>query len=385
MATVVVAGAIANKLRNGGEAWVRLSWVEGLARLGCRVVFAEQIGSESCVGDDGEPAPFAESANRRYFIDVMESFGLLDRSTLICADTGESVGMGVAELSELASEADLLVNISGHLRLPEVMQRFRRRAYVDLDPGFTQIWHVQGADLGVDAHDTHFTVGENIGRPGCDIPTGGFEWRPMPPPVVLDRWPVAAAGDPRRFTTVAGWRGAFGRVDYNGHSYGLKVHEFRKVIDLPRRVPLTFELALDIHAGDHRDRTALEQAGWQLIDPRAASRGPFQFRDYVQSSGAEFSVAQGIYVETHSGWFSDRTVRYLASGKPALVQDTGFSASYPAREGLVAFTGPDDAAREAQRIAADHSAHAAAARALAEERFDSDRLLPRFLEQAGVP
>jgi len=384
MATIVVAGAIANKAHNGGEAWVRLSWLEGLERLGCRVVFVEQIGAESCVGPDGSRAPFAQSVNRSYFAEVMESFGLLDRSALVCPDTGESAGMTVEELEGLAAEADLLVNISGHLRLPEVMARFPRRAYVDLDPGFTQIWHVQGADLGVDAHDTHFTVGENIGRPGCDIPTGGFDWHAVPPPVVLDRWPVTDSANPGRFTTVAGWRGAFGRVEHDGRSYGLKVHEFRKVMDLPRRVPLTFELALDIHPGDHKDRAALEAAGWQLVDPRAASGGPFTFRDYVQGSGAEFSVAQGIYVETRSGWFSDRTVRYLASGKPALVQDTGFSDNYPATEGLVAFTSPEEAAREAQRIAADHPAHAAAARALAEERFDSERVLPRFLEQAGV-
>jgi len=384
MATVVVAGAIANKLRNGGEAWVRLSWVEGFERLGCRVVFAEQIASDSCVGEDGEPASFAQSANRRYFVEVMESFGLLDRSTLICTDTGEAVGMGAAELGDLAGEADLLVNISGHLRLPEVTPRFRRRAYVDLDPGFTQIWHVQGADLGVDAHDSHFTVGENIGRPGCEIPTGGFEWRAMPPPVVIERWPVCETPDAGRFTTVAGWRGAFGRVEHDGRSYGLKVHEFRKVIDLPRRVPLTFELALDIHPGDHRDRAALEDAGWRLVDPRAASRGPFEFRDYVQGSAAEFSVAQGIYVETASGWFSDRTVRYLASGRPALVQDTGFSSNYPATEGLVAFNSLDDAVRQAQRIAADPPGHGAAARALAEERFDSDTVLRRLLQNLGV-
>jgi hypothetical protein len=276
------------------------------------------------------------------------------------------------------------VNISGHLRHPDVAPRFRRRAYVDLDPGFTQIWQVQGADLGLDAHDVHFTVGENIGQPDCDIPTAGFDWIPVPPPVVLERWPVAATQDTGRFTTIAGWRGAFGRVEHEGHSYGLKVHEFRKVIELPRQVPLMFELALEIHPGDFRDREALERNGWRLVDPGSVAGGPLGFRDYVQGSGAEFSVAQGIYVDTNSGWFSDRTVRYLASGKPALVQDTGFSSNYPAREGLVAFSSPAEAAERAQLIAADYPAHSAAARALAEQRFDSDRVLPRFLEQAGL-
>jgi hypothetical protein len=166
--------------------------------------------------------------------------------------------------------------------------------------------------------------------------------------------------------------------------YGLKVHEFRKVMELPTRVPLDFEIALDIYPGDDRDRESLEENGWHLVRPADTVRGPEAFRRYVQGSGAEFSVAQGIYVDTNSGWFSDRSVRYLASGRPALLQDTGFSANYPVGEGLVAFRTLDEAAAGAERIAADYPAHRAAARELAEERFDSGRVLPRFLEEAGL-
>jgi hypothetical protein len=161
------------------------------------------------------------------------------------------------------------------------------------------------------------------------------------------------------------------------------VHEFRKMIELPERVPdAKFEIALDIHPGDAKDRDALLANGWRLTDPRVEVPGPLEFRGYVQRSGAEFSVAQGIYVEAGSGWFSDRTVRYLASGKPALVQETGFSDNYPVGEGLVPFRTLDEAAAGARRITADYERHSAAARALAEERFDSDRVLGRFLEEA---
>jgi hypothetical protein len=233
----------------------------------------------------------------------------------------------------------------------------------------------------LEGHHVYFTVGENIGNDRCPIPTDGIEWRAVPPPVVLTDWPRAEPGG--AFTTVGAWRGAFGPVEYGGRTYGLKVHEFRKVIDLPRRVAeAEFEIALDIHAGDAADRDALIEHGWRLRDPRKAVPGPIEFRRYVQGSGAEFSVAQGVYVDTESGWFSDRTVRYLASGKPALVQDTGFSRNYPVGEGLIGFRTLDEAVAGARLITADWERHAKAARQLAEERFDSDRVLTRFLEEA---
>jgi hypothetical protein len=385
MDTLVVSGAIANKHLNGGEAWVRLSWILGLRRLGFDVWFVEQIDEATCVDAAGAPAPFAQSENRRYFEQVVERFGLGERASLLYEGGREAAGVPLEELLPVAQEARLLVNVSGHLDLEPLMSRLRRKAYVDLDPGFTQFWHADGTGgARLEGHDVHFTVGENIGRPGCPIPTCGLDWRAVRPPAVLEEWPVADAGDADRFTTIGAWRGAFGPVEFGGHTYSLKVHEFRKVIELPRRSRQRFEIALDIHPGDERDRAALEANGWTLVDPRVTVPGPLEFRDYVQRSGAEFSVAQGIYVETSSGWFSDRTVRYLASGRPVLVQDTGFSANLPVGEGLLAFTDLDGAVQGAERIAADYEHHRRAARAVAEAHFDSDTVLSRFLEEAGI-
>jgi hypothetical protein len=385
MDTLVVSGAIANKHLNGGEAWVRLSWILGLRRLGFDVWFVEQIDEGTCVDAADAPAPFAQSENRRYFEQVVERFGLGDRASLLYEGGREAAGVLLEELLPVAQEARLLVNVSGHLDLEPLMSRLRRKAYVDLDPGFTQFWHADGtAGARLEGHDVHFTVGENIGRPGCPIPTCGLDWRAVRPPAVLEEWPVADAGDADRFTTIGAWRGAFGPVEFDGHTYSLKVHEFRKVIELPRRSQQRFEIALDIHPGDERDRAALEANGWTLVDPRVTVPGPLEFRDYVQRSGAEFSVAQGIYVETNSGWFSDRTVRYLASGRPVLVQDTGFSANLPVGEGLLTFTDLDGAVKGAERIAADYEHHRRAARAVAEAHFDSDTVLSRFLEEAGI-
>jgi hypothetical protein len=385
MATVVVSGAIANKYLNGGEAWVRLSWVLGLRKLGVDVYFVEQIGAAACVGEEGQPTTFDRSANKAYFDEIMERFGLTTAAALVYENGEETSGVGFADLLDVAESADLLINISGHLELESLMRRLSRKAYVDLDPGFTQLWHATGTvGARLEGHDHYFTVGVRIGAEGCSIPTGGFEWRAVMPPVVLDEWPVTNASDHARFTTVGSWRGAFGPIEHDGSVYGLKVHEFRKVIDLPRRSDGSFEIALDIHPADSKDREALIANGWRLADPRVEARDPDAFRRYVQGSGAEFSVAQGMYVQARVGWFSDRTVRYLASGKPALVQDTGFGEGGEANEGLVAFRTVEEATTGAARIVRDYDAHARAARSLAERLFDSDKVLPRFLDQAGV-
>ena len=386
MRTVIVSGALANKPFNGGEAWVRLSWALGLRRLGFRVYFVEQIVPRVCVGG-GAPAPVADSANLAYFRQVTREFGLAETSALVDLETGETYGVPEAALRDIANSAELLVNISGHLTWLMVMTRVRRKAFVDIDPGFTQVWHSEGnPNVRLEGHDLYFTIGENIGRPGCDIPTGGIRWRPTRQPVVLDEWPVSTGGNPGRFTTVASWRGAYGPVQLAGRTFGVKAHEFRKFVELPSRLRdtgQTFEIALDIHPADGKDRNLLTDNGWRIVRPQAAS-GPDDFRRYVQQSGAEFSVAQGVYVHTNSGWFSDRTVRYLASGKPALVQETGFSRNLPAGRGLVPFTTLEEAVEGARRIADDYRGHAQAARALAESHFDSDKVLGDFLEVAGV-
>src|SRR5688572_9695461 len=256
MKVVIVSGALANKRGNGGEAWVRLSWALGLRRLGFDVYFVEQIDPTTCLDGAGHPcASFLDSANVAYFRDVTRRFGLGDRSSLICGRGETCAGVSLSELLDVADAADMLVNVSGHLKLESLMRRLRRKAYVDIDPGFTQFWHADPAtDFRLEGHDFYFTIGENIGTRECPIPTGGIRWHPVRQPVVLDDWPVAheRPGDasPVRFTTVASWRGAFGPVQHDGKTYGVKAHEFRKVLDLPRQSPSIFEIALDIHPSD---------------------------------------------------------------------------------------------------------------------------------------
>jgi hypothetical protein len=385
MTTIVVSGAIANKYRNGGAAWTRLSWILGFKKLGFEVYFVEQIGRRTCVDAAGAVTTFEDCVNLAYFKRIAEQFGLTGAAVLIY-ENGEQVhGTTYAELLDLAEAADLLVNISGHLTLEPLLRRLRRKAYIDLDPGFTQFWHAAGnAGPRLAGHDFYFTVGENIGTPSCPIPTGGIRWRPTRQPVVPEQWPATYEGDHDRFTTVASWRGPYGRIQHGGRAFGLKVHEWRKFVELPERAQQAFEIALDIHPADEKDMNLLRHHGWRIVDPGVAAHDPAAFRRYIQTSGAEFSVAQGIYVETESGWFSDRTVRYLASGKPALVQDTGCSRNYPAGEGLMPFHTLEQAIDGAGRIARDYEGHCQAARALAETYFDSDKVLGRLIEEVGL-
>jgi hypothetical protein len=385
LAIVLVSGAIANKLHQGGEAWVRLSWALGLKKLGFRVHFVEAIAREKCADARGAAADFDACENRAYFRRVAEQFGL-ERSATLVEEGGERTsGLSWAELLELADAAELLVNISGHLAVEPLLRRVRRKAYIDIDPGFTQYWHAEGlAGARLSGHDFFFTIGENVGTSGCPIPTAGIPWRPTRQPVVLDDWPIARAGDPDRFTTVANWRSSFGPVRHGARTFGLKVHEFRKFIDLPARARAQFEIALNIHPADDRDLKSLQAHGWAIIDAFAAASDPSAFRRFVQSSGAEFSAAQGIYVDTQSGWFSDRTVRYLASGKPVLVQDTGFGRHLPVGEGLLSFRTLEEAVAGVARIMDDYEHHCRAARAIAEEFFDANRILRRLIEDVGI-
>jgi hypothetical protein len=372
MTLVVVAGALASKPGNGGEAWVRLTWALGLRRLGYEVVLAEQVP---------EPTPEACA----WFEAVTARFGLGDAACLVHGDGPQTTGMPFEQLVACAERAALLVNHSGHLTLAPVLDRVGARLFVDLDPGYTQLWALAGnPGARLDGHDAFATLGANLGDPACPLPTAGVPWIPVRPPVLLDAWPASPPPPDGAFTTVASWRNALGTIDLDGRTYGSKAHAFRRIVALPRRVEQRVQLALDIHPADEPDRRALVEHGWELIEPGAVAGSPEAFHDYVQGSLAELSVAQPLYVETGSGWFSDRSAHYLASGRPVLLEDTGLARHLPLGEGLLTFHDLDSAAAGTAAIAADPAAHGRAARALAERFFDSDVVLGGLMEELGV-
>jgi hypothetical protein len=366
---VVVAGAVARRPRVGGSAWAFLQYLLGFRRLGWDVLFLDWVEEE-------------DEASAEWLRSVLEPFGL--PFSLLARDTGAAVAGLPRELAlARTSSAAFLLNVNGYLDDEEVLAAAQRRVFLDIDPGFGQMWYALGLADVFAGHDVFLTVGENVGRAGCEIPTCRVEWIPTRPPVVLDHWRAGPDGG-RRFTTVGAWRGPFGPIDFGGKRYGLRAHEFRKLASLPSVCGREFEAALDIEATDEADQALLEEGGWRLVDPCAVAGDPWAYRRYIHGSGAELTAAKNIYVETRSGWFSDRSVCYLASGKPVLAQDTGLADLYPTGEGLLTFSSLDGAVAGVEEISGRYAAHARSARALAEEYFDSDKVLTRLLGKVGV-
>jgi hypothetical protein len=311
----------------------------------------------------------------------MERFDFSDSFALI-RDGGQTIGRPRREVIEHVKDSVCVLNVMGYLNDEEILASARRRVFLDIDPGLGQLWYELGLADSFTGHDDFVTIGENIGKPDCPIPECGLSWITTPQPVVLEQWPPHPQED-GSFTTVATWRGSYGPIEYQGRTYGLRVHEFRKFFELPRHTEAKFELALDIHPDEVNDLRMLAENEWSLVDPVTVAGDPFSYRDYVQRSRAEFMVAKSLYVEGNTAWFSDRSLCYLATGKPVLAQDTGFRSIYPTGEGLFAFSTTEEAAAGAEAISSDYQRHASAARGLAEEYFDSDKVLTRLLEKLG--
>jgi hypothetical protein len=379
---IVVAGSLAQKPGHGGHTWVFLQYLLGFRRLGWDVLFLDELSPAMCVDGHGSVCPLRESVNLGYFLKVMKQFGFAGAFSLNHNCGEVVVGLSRQEVLERVGRAAFLLNVMGYLSDPDVLARAPRRIFLDIDPGFPQMWRELGLCDLFWGHDALVTIGENIGRENCDIPTCGMEWIRTPQPVVLDSWPVVEPNS-GAFSSVASWRGVFGPLTYQGKTYGLRVHEFRKFVELPRRTGRPFKLALDIHPAEAKDLALLAENGWCLVDPATAG-DPWQYQAFIQDSAAEFMVAKNMYVATNSGWFSDRSICYLASGRPVLAQDTDIKHLYPNGEGLVIFSTVQEAATGVEAINCDYARHARAARAIAEEYFDSDKVLTRLLADLGV-
>lgn len=381
--SIVIAGSLAQKPRQGGHTWQFLQYLLGFRRLGWQVLFLDRLEPGMCVGESGQPCEVDQSVNLRYFLDIMERFGLSDSFSLDY-NRGEQVwGMSRAGVCARLKGSAFLLNVMGFLTDEQLLACAPRRVFLDTDPGFGQMWQDLGqADL-LRGHDDYVTIAENIGRPECTIPTCGLKWITWRQPVVLDQWPCQGPGG-ECFTSIGSWRGPYGPIEHGGRTYGLRAHEFRKFVRLPKLCDGRFQVALDIHSAETRDLALLADNGWQLADPTVVASDPWVYRQYIQQSRAEFMATKGIYVDTQSGWFSERSICYLASGKPVLAQDTGIGPLYPVGAGLLTFRTLEDAVVCVEELARDYPRHCRAARVIAEEFFDSDRVLCDLLHKLNV-
>jgi len=360
-----------------GSTWVRLQYLLGLRRLGVDAYWVDRLGPV----DPHQHHHSLDYLTGR-FDRTARDFGLGDRYCIEYNGGERYFGLSAGDYRDLVGAADLLLNISGHLPPDSPLMRIPRRAFIDVDPGFTQIWAHQ-ADVGLERHNFFFTIGQNVGGPDFTIPLRGVAWTPMLPPVALEHWP--ASGDPacQRFSTVADWRGSQYAV-FKGKSYSGKRREFLRFLILPRRTRQPLEPALLVGFTDSEDLELLLGNKWVVHDPFQYAGDPQSYREFIRYSRAEFSVAKGGYVKSNSGWVSDRTACYLASGKPALVQSTGFERCLPTGQGLLTFRTVEEAVAGIEAINGDYPAHSLAARRIAEERFNSDVVLGHVLERVGL-
>jgi hypothetical protein len=381
MATVIVSCYKVAKFVDGGGGhfWVYMQYIQALRRAGCDVYWLEQVRcSSDSRADDRAVATFLERT--RAF--GLEGKVLLYRNTGPSGVAREWLGVSAAHAAATLRRADLLLNF--HYAIdPNLLASCRCTALMDIDPGLLQLWIATG-ELSVAPHDFYFTIGESIAPLGAPASNDGIRWISSPPPVCLELWPVVSDPPCEAFTTVSGWwSGRWIKVAGNGAGEVLEENTkraaFLPFLELPRHTSQTLELALDLADEDGEARQLLEGHGWRVRQSRDVARTPELYQAYIQRSRGEWSVAKPAYTRFQNAWVSDRTPCYLASGKPAVVQNTGPSAYLPSGAGLFRFTTVDEAAAALEAVNASYARHCRAARELAEAYFDAGKVVARIL------
>ena len=396
--TAIVTGMIAT-YPVGGVVWDYIQYALGLERLGFDVYYLEDTGWKTY-----------DPRRRRYVEDPQYGVDFLARNLALLSASlgsrwhfrdmsGRTYGMEADAFAQVAARADVMINVSGGSLLRDAYLACRRKILIDTDPGHNQFRNFPRQDAkprwagghGYRSHDYFFTYAERIGREDCVLPDMGLVWHPTRPLVLADLWRPTPPGTV--WTTVLTWKNSPEQITHDGVTYGTKEMEFERIETLPQVVPYRLEIAAGGTDRPEDEVEALtwyptkprwERLGWAVVDAHAVSATPALYRQYVESSRGEFSVAKNIYVATRSGWFSCRSVCYLAAGRPVVVQDTGFSEIIPCGDGVVPFSSLEEAAAGLSRVEADYAHHQEAARDIALRCFGSDAVLGDMLARVGL-
>jgi len=383
MAKVIVgSGFVAQYPQGGGVFSVVLQYVVGLRRIGCQVCWLELLW----------PEHETDRSHIRTFAERLADFGLEDAFCLIYFPRGqwpeagperEWYGFSEERFWSFCTDADILLDLCYSVRPRDLLGAARRAAFLDLDPLFMQLaMHQKALEL---PHDLFFTVGQNIGRATCSVPSAGVEWHTFWPPIDLALWSQRDGTPDECFSTVSQWWG-YPPIYHEGEEYdGSKRSEFLRFIDLPTLTGQTFELALNLSpVADREDQRLLTEKGWRVVDAHQVAGNFSSYRRYVQNARAEFSVAKPGYTKSRSGWFSDRSASYLASGKPVLSQDSGLVGHLPIGRGVLSFATLEQAIAGVEEIQSHYPSHSRAAREIAREHFAAEKVLEKILRDAGL-
>ncbi len=372
--TVWLAARTLYHPKAGGHFWVYLNWALGLRALGCRVIWLESVATNTPVHKVQDMVSTLKSRLKPF--DVVDSVALCSRNNepLSAATVGACLN-----LEAITKADDLLLNMDYGIP-SEVVGRFRRSALIDIDPGLTQIWMSEGK-INIAPHDTYFTIGETVGSPESRFPDCGLEWHYTPPCVALNWWTPCQAAEDALFTTVSHWYEDEWVEDSTGWYRNDKLRGFLPFLDLPKHTSQPLELAINFY-GDDVEKVSLQERGWRVREASGIANTPWDYQRYIQGSRGEFSCAKPSCVKLQNAWISDRTLCYLASGKPAVVQHTGPSRFLPDAAGLFRFHDVEEAACYLEDATADYERQCRLARTLVEKHFDAKKVIRRVLEKA---
>ena len=382
---IVVTGLL-GQYAFGGVTWDYIQYLLGFRALGHDVWYLEDSGSWPY---DPIRQTLTEDCayNVNYLRGMMTEFGFDDRWVYRNGADLKFHGAGEAAARDLIKNGDLLVNVSSAGWLKDYEFGVKHQMFIDGDPMFCQVnlLDPKNAEYAacVRAHDSHFTFGLNLGRPDCLAPETGIRWKKTVQPIALDYWPLQDDAVPDRFTTVMNWA-SYAPIEWQGKRYGQKDIEFERFKMLPKHTPQYLEMAMGQGIGSRRPTEELRALGWTILEPSEVLPDHHAYREFLRTSKAEWSIAKHGYVEGRTGWFSCRTACYLALGRPAVVQETGWSDYIPAGDGLLSFSTLDEAVEAIADINDHYAEHQAAARALAEQYFEAKKVCADLLAQAGL-
>ena len=369
-----------------GVVWQLLHHLVALRALGFEVFYVEDHGAYvyDAIAQTSTPD---SSANLKLVGGVLARFGFANRWGFRDPTTHDYVGMPKEKCHELIREADAVINLCGASKPRDEHFASRMMIYLETDPGVFQV-KMERRDPetmhAASAHKLFFTYAANIGKPDCVVPTAAMKWHTTRPPVLLDQWhPGVGPASPRAFTTVGTWHNKGNDIEIGGTTYYWSKHtNFAGVTEVARRAGQEIELATDLSSGPDYDRAVAGGFNFRPVVPMSLDID--EYREYISSSRGEFTVSKDLYVGTRSGWFSDRTVCYLAAGRPVITQFTGFEKYLPSGVGLLGFHDADGAVEAIRTVNSDYPRHAQAAREIAGEYFDARKLLGDILDKAGL-